>query len=141
MHHLIYSSSATHPLSDKDLQDLLANARLYNERQGVTGLLLYHEGQFMQLLEGEETTIRALYGVIAQDPRHTSVLKLADKYIEARSFPEWAMAFRPLDADAFAQLEGYRTPASLKLAPQGLSAADALLLNLMRQYMLPDEKA
>jgi hypothetical protein len=139
MHHLIYSSSATQPFSDTELQELLTKARLRNAREDVTGLLLYHEGQFMQLLEGEAETIYAIYNAIEQDPRHTSILKLADKPIEARSFPEWAMAFRPVQAEDFAHMQGFRSPASLDPALQSMSQADALLLNLLRQHMLSEE--
>lgn len=137
MHHLIYSSSAAIPFSDVVLQELLAQARANNEQLQVTGLLLYHEGQFMQLLEGEAAVIRALYDVIEKDSRHTGIFKLADKPIEARSFPDWSMAFKPVDDEAFRQLQGYSDPATLDTAPDGLSGADALLLNIMRTFMLP----
>ncbi|UOG77145.1 BLUF domain-containing protein [Hymenobacter tibetensis] len=139
MHLLIYSSSATHPFSDDELQELLTKARLRNARENVTGLLLYHDGQFMQLLEGDADVVHRLYSYIEQDPRHTSVLKLADKHVEARSFPDWAMAFRPVQAADFERLEGFRSPSSLDPAFEGLSGADSLLLNLLRQYMLVGE--
>ena len=139
MHHLIYSSSATRPFSDNALQDLLTKARLHNEQQAITGVLLYHDGQFMQLLEGEEATVRALYRIIEQDARHTGILKLADKPIENRSFSEWAMAFRSVEGEAFTQLQGYQPSTSQNLIPQDLSAADVLLLNLMRELMAPDQ--
>lgn len=140
MHHLIYSSTAAYPFSDTELQDLLAKARSRNEQYGVTGVLLYHEGQFMQLLEGEAEAVHTLYSKIEQDARHTGIFKLADKPISARSFAEWAMAFQPVEADAFAEVEGYQPPASLDPAPQGLSAADVMLLKLMHQFMLPPEE-
>ncbi|MBO0358481.1 BLUF domain-containing protein [Hymenobacter sp. BT186] len=140
MHHLIYSSSATVPFTDAALQELLTTARANNEQLQVTGVLLYHEGQFMQLLEGEASVIRSLYQVIEQDTRHTGIFKLADKPIEARSFSEWAMAFKPVDAEAFAQLKGYQNPAALDTAPQGLSGADALLLNIMRTFMVSEQE-
>ncbi|WP_375436018.1 BLUF domain-containing protein [uncultured Hymenobacter sp.] len=140
MHHLIYSSSATYLFSDTELQALLAKARSRNEQYNVTGVLLYHEGQFMQLLEGEAEAVHSLYSIIAQDSRHTGILKLADKPISARSFPEWAMAFRPVETEAFAQVTGYQQPANLNLAPQGLSAADVMLLSLMHKYMLSPEE-
>ncbi|WP_051166937.1 BLUF domain-containing protein [Hymenobacter norwichensis] len=140
MHHLIYSSSATVPFTDAALQELLTTARANNEQLQVTGVLLYHEGQFMQLLEGEASVIKSLYQLIEQDTRHTSIFKLADKPIEARSFSEWAMAFKPIDAEAFAQLKGYQSPDALDTAPQGLSGADALLLNIMRTFMVSEEE-
>lgn len=139
MHHLIYSSSATFQVTDKALEELLTEARTNNEQLNVTGVLLYHNGQFMQLLEGEAAVLSELYRVIEQDPRHAGVLKLADKPIEARSFPNWAMAYKPVDAAAFEQLQGYRSPANVDAKPDGLSGADALLLNMMRNFMLADE--
>jgi hypothetical protein len=139
MHHLIYSSSATVPFTDAALQELLGKARANNEQLQVTGLLLYHEGQFMQLLEGEALVIQALYKVIEQDSRHTGIFKMADKPIEARSFPDWSMAFKPIDAEVFAQLKGYQNPAALDTAPQGLSGADALLLTMMRNLMVSEQ--
>jgi hypothetical protein len=139
MHHLIYSSAATIPLSEEELQSLLTKASARNKQLGITGVLLYHDGEFMQLLEGDADVIHDLYKTIEQDPRHTNVLKLADKAIEFRSFPDWSMAFKTLEAEEFAQLQGYRSPASLNLAPQGLSGADALLLDLMRTYMLLED--
>lgn len=140
MHHLIYSSSATTPFTDAALQELLTKARANNEQLQVTGVLLYHEGQFMQLLEGEATVLRSLYQIIERDARHTSIFKLADKPIETRSFSDWSMAFRPVDAEAFAQLQGYQNPAALDTAPLGLSAADGLLLNIMRTFMVPEQE-
>jgi len=139
MHHLIYSSSATSRFTDSELQQLLTQARANNEQQNITGVLLYHDGQFMQLLEGEDSVLYNLYAIIEQDPRHTGVLKLADKAIESRSFPEWSMAFKPVDAAAFAQLQGYRTPATIDAAPDGLSGADGMLLTMMRNFMLAEE--
>ncbi|GAB3223246.1 BLUF domain-containing protein [Hymenobacter seoulensis] len=140
MHHLIYSSTATHPFTDNELQELLTYARLHNAQQNITGLLLYHNREFMQLLEGNEADIKALYDRISEDSRHTSVVKIADKHVEHRSFPDWSMAFVPLEAEQFAQLAGYLSPANLQLTRDGLSAADSLLLNLMQTYMLSSSK-
>lgn len=139
MHHLIYSSAATLLLAEEELQRLLTNASARNQQLGITGVLLYHDGEFMQLLEGDADAIHELYKRIERDPRHTNILKLADKPIEFRSFPDWAMAFKTVEAEEFARLQGYRSPASLNLAPQGLSGADALLLDLMRTYMLLED--
>ena len=93
----------------------------------------------MQLLEGEASVVQALYKVIEQDPRHTGIFKMADKPIGVRSFPDWSMAFKPVDAEAFAQLKGYQTPTALDTAPQGLSGADALLLTMMRNFMVSEQ--
>ena len=139
MHHLIYSSTATHPFSDQELQDLLRYARDNNGQQGLTGILLYHDGHFMQLLEGEPAAVHALYQRITQDTRHTGVIKLADKAVESRSFADWSMAFRALDYEQYAQVRGYQLPETANLAPEGLSAADTMLLEIMRTFMLRND--
>ncbi|SHK03256.1 BLUF domain-containing protein [Hymenobacter psychrotolerans] len=139
MHHLIYSSTATRPLSEEELRGILHKARHHNEQHNLTGILLYHEGQIVQLLEGPEEAVHTLYGYIAQDPRHTGLIKLADKHVPQRSFPDWSMAFQTLSDEQYALLEGYRTPENLDLSPPGLSAADTMLLELMRTFMLRDE--
>ena len=97
---IVYSSVATTPFSEADLALLLAVSRMNNEARGLTGLLLYRNGQFMQALEGPERTVRATLGVIAADPRHTGVWTLDEAPIEDRRFGSWAMGYRPLsDAD------------------------------------------
>ena len=139
MHHLIYSSTSATLFSEQQLRTLLNQARANNEQQGLTGILLYHAGQFMQLLEGPPAAVHAVYSQIAQDPRHTSIIKLADKSVESRSFPDWSMAFRVLDDEQFNHLLGYQAPQTTNVAPSGLSAADSLLLGIMRTYMLRDD--
>ncbi|QNH61931.1 BLUF domain-containing protein [Hymenobacter sediminicola] len=139
MHHLIYSSTSAVPFSEEQLHTLLSQARANNEQQGLTGILLYHAGQFMQLLEGPPAAVHALYNHIAQDPRHTGIIKLADKPVENRSFPDWSMAFRVVNDEQFNLLLGYQSPETTNIAPSGLSAADSLLLGIMHAFMLRDD--
>ncbi|SNC76557.1 Sensors of blue-light using FAD [Hymenobacter gelipurpurascens] len=136
MHQLIYMSTATHLLTDEELQELLERARANNARFAVTGLLLYHEGRFMQLIEGPVNNVRTLYEYIEQDPRHTDTAKLADKEVAERTFPEWDMAFRPIQPQDFASRPGFVLPEHIVLPEQGLSGADMLLLRVMQEHML-----
>jgi hypothetical protein len=136
MYQLIYMSAATHLLTDEELQRLLEQARANNTQADITGLLLYHEGRFMQLIEGPEEAVRELYEVIEQDPRHTDTAKLADKEVDSRSFPEWAMAFRPVQTQDFLSRPGFVLPEHIELPEQGLSGADSLLLKIMQEHML-----
>lgn len=132
MIHLVYLSKAVHPLSDADLQHLLAQCRHNNARLGITGILFYSHGHIAQLVEGEADTVDALYARIAQDGRHSDVHKLVHKSIPARSFPEWSMAFHPLEPASFDQLAGFLQPAQLPAPPPTLAIADVLLLDLVR---------
>jgi hypothetical protein len=97
---LVYVSSARTLFTRADLEDLLRTCRANNERLGVSGALLYRDGSLMQVLEGEETTVRGLYDRIARDRRHHGLIVLLEKEQDQRQFPEWSMAFRDLSTDA-----------------------------------------
>jgi hypothetical protein len=89
MHHIIYMSSAVYPpVSDVELGDLLRQARDFNAENDITGVLLHCDGDFLQVIEGEERVLADLYTRICVDTRHQSVIKLADKEIRARSFAD-----------------------------------------------------
>ncbi|OUJ71372.1 BLUF domain-containing protein [Hymenobacter crusticola] len=133
MNHLVYMSRAVRPLSDQDLQELLAQCRRDNARDHVTGILFYSHGNIAQLIEGEADVIETLFRRIARDGRHSHVHKLVEKPIEQRSFSEWSMAFHPLEAGAFHQLAGFFLPSQVPALPGTLTIADALLVDLVRQ--------
>ncbi|MGI4884025.1 MAG: BLUF domain-containing protein [Janthinobacterium lividum] len=110
LHHLVYQSSATVPMSEAELTRLLAHSRAHNATHGITGLLLHHDGRFVQLLEGGEAAVRAVFARIARDLRHAGVVTLADGPAAHRRFAEWSMAFRAVDRAALATLTGYTDP-------------------------------
>jgi len=62
---LVYISSTTTALSPTELADLLAKSHVNNAALGITGMLLYKDGNVTQVLEGEEDKVRALYHKIA----------------------------------------------------------------------------
>ncbi|RYG70711.1 BLUF domain-containing protein [bacterium] len=111
MIYLIYSSVATHPMNEDALIELLRQSRVKNEAGGITGLLLYREGLFMQLLEGPEGAVRSCYERICRDPRHHDILMLLEKPSRQRLFGGWAMAFekieKALDQGNGDDLEGF----------------------------------
>lgn len=94
---LVYVSSATRLFSDDDLKDLLRQSRDNNSRLDLTGMLLDKGGNFMQLLEGPDDALTALFAKIALDPRHRGVLELLRRPIEQREFSSWSMGFKSLD--------------------------------------------
>ncbi|WP_133271695.1 BLUF domain-containing protein [Hymenobacter radiodurans] len=133
MNHIAYMSRAVRPLSDQDLQELLAQCRRDNERNNVTGILFYSHGNIAQLIEGDSEVTRPLFEKIALDGRHSNVVKLTDKPITARSFPDWSMAFHPINPEGFGALTGFFLPHHMPATPDTLSIADALLVDLVRQ--------
>ena len=136
MHHIVYMSRVTTPPSPAELVALLIQARHNNEQAGVTGMLVYSDLQFMQVLEGEQQAVTQIYERIVQDPRHGSVFKLADKAIAERLFITWSMAFRELTPGEFVQVTGYLSPAQWEQTTFVTELVDTLLLNRMRELLL-----
>ena len=93
---LVYVSSATQLFSEEDLKALLAQSRDKNKRLGLTGLLLYKDGNFMQVLEGAEDAVLQIYATIQGDPRHHGILELTRQQIQEREFASWSMGFKNL---------------------------------------------
>lgn len=135
MHHIIYMSRSVKPLSDAELRLLLEQARNANEEQNITGALVYGDGQFMQVIEGQESTLATLYAKLLDDPRHINIVKLADKQITQRSFSNWSMGFHAVSPQEFASLAGYVHPSQMELTVAGLSEADSLLLHMMKAFI------
>ncbi len=90
---LCYASVEVRAFDEPALQALLKKARANNARQDITGLLLYGQGRFVQLLEGEHDLIEVLYQKIVSDPRHQRVFEVYRQSVNTRDFPNWSMAF------------------------------------------------
>ena len=104
---LVYASGACHPFSSKELTELLAKARTNNQALGVSGLLLYHDGSFLQVLEGEEGVTNALFQKIAKDPRHHRCMVVKRSTVASRSFADWSMGFVEVNAAVAKKLDGF----------------------------------
>lgn len=90
---LVYASASTVPFNSEQLDTLLEVARKNNASLDVSGVLLFHEGTFFQVLEGDPDVVQDLYDKIALDARHNNVLLLAKHDVEERNFGEWSMGF------------------------------------------------
>lgn len=93
MFELAYTSRASEMMTDLQLESLLNQATRFNQLNDITGLLLYNDGIFFQLLEGEESTIKELYASIKQDFRHYDVRKIYDQPLTQRHYADWSMKF------------------------------------------------
>ena len=129
---IVYRSKATDSFSKADLMELLKGSVQRNTWAGITGLLLYHDGNFMQVLEGEEAVVVALLSKISRDPRHHHIIPLIHEPIEERYFPNSAMAFRNLDTAELRNLPGYseflNTPLNGDLLAPDIPKCQRLLL-------------
>ncbi|MFD2180413.1 BLUF domain-containing protein [Veronia pacifica] len=90
---IIYISSAEHPFSDRELDELLEDIRQRNQSTGVTGMLLYRDGDFIQAIEGPNDHLVCLYEKICRDNRHYGVREMSKLAISERAFDATPMAF------------------------------------------------
>jgi len=107
LYSLVYVSSATTLFSQSELDEILALSHRNNALTGISGILLYKDGNLMQVLEGEEAKVRSLYDTIAADRRHKGLILLWEGFEETRQFPGWSMAFRNLNGADAAATPGY----------------------------------
>ncbi|MFG6460446.1 BLUF domain-containing protein [Roseateles sp. DXS20W] len=88
---LMYASRAATPLADADLAAILKSSREHNPAEGITGLLCFSDGVFVQVLEGGRNAVNARYKRIVEDRRHQDVILLAYEEITERGFAGWTM--------------------------------------------------
>lgn len=103
VYQVLYRSQATNLLTEKELEHLLEQARSFNVKHHLTGILLYSDGCFVQLLEGPEREVRILYARIQQDARHTQVVTVSEGPGPGRRFADWSMGLGRLATPAMAQ--------------------------------------
>lgn len=99
MHRIIYLSSGIKIFSDEEINDLLKVSRNNNQKNGITGLLLYSDGNFMQILEGEKEAVEITYKKIVNDNRHRNIIVVANESVKKRNFSEWKMGYSVVDPE------------------------------------------
>ncbi len=90
---IMYSSQAAAPMTATDLEEILVDARTGNQARDVTGALVYVDGVFFQLIEGDKDVVRKLMASIASDARHRFVKVFYEAEVDARAFESWSMAY------------------------------------------------
>lgn len=107
LYQMIYVSAAADDFDEASLPDLLAQARVNNAKSDITGMLLYHERSFIQVLTGPESAVKSLYAKISLDTRHRNSRVLYQGNVEERSFEDWSMGFYKTNRKSAAELPGF----------------------------------
>lgn len=115
IYYIVYLSAGAWLYSDLDIADILTVSCRNNAARDVTGILLYHEGSILQVLEGEQQTVKDLYQKIKKDERHKDVIQLVQGTCEERNFGDWSMSFKAVNNSDWNEYEGY-----MKLDTAGL---------------------
>ena len=90
---LSYLSEAVSDMSFLGLMRLLESARAFNQKNGVTGILLYDNQQFGQIIEGEHAYVMKAWKRLQEDKRHHRVELLEIREITERNYPDWLLRF------------------------------------------------
>ena len=106
LHEILYVSTLKTGEPISIVADIAAKARVFNESQNITGLLVFDGMRFCQQLEGERKPVMALLERISQDPRHTNVEVLHHAPLEARRFRRFSLGYTTVDdVDVLEKLE------------------------------------
>ncbi|WP_256489305.1 BLUF domain-containing protein [Pleionea sp. CnH1-48] len=108
MYELIYTSVANMKFDDKSLIRLLNIARSRNQGYGITGMLIYYNQEFIQLLEGPKTAVEQVFPLIRDDDKHRTINVVYEGDIQSRAFANWSMAFKSVNHINELVTDGYR---------------------------------
>ena len=132
----VYASSAVQLFSPEELRALLETSRRNNLALGVSGMLLYKDGNFLQVLEGREAAVLSVAAKIYDDPRHRGIITLVQGFENNYQFPEWSMGFCDLRSDEAKTLPGYSAFLESSFDPTAFAtnptAAQRLLLTFKK---------
>ncbi|MBT8280764.1 MAG: BLUF domain-containing protein [Muriicola sp.] len=90
---LTYRSRASEGIGKEEILEIVDEAVAYNNRHDITGCLVFDQGYFIQILEGEKETVNQLYKKIAKDRRHFQFEILSKGEAATRLFKSWDMGY------------------------------------------------
>lgn len=98
MYQIIFGGQALTPFTRDDLEELLRKSREKNRLLKISGLMIYKDSSFIQVLEGPDQAVRDLYATIEMDFRLTTVACLSSKPVVEREFGERTLGFCNISA-------------------------------------------
>lgn len=131
---LIYVSNSHRELTPSELETILQSSVQRNHASGLTGMLLYSCGSFMQVLEGEPQAVDETFRRISTDSRHGDVVILEREPITERSFDRWSMGFKRLGRAEAASLPGYAPVFANGFDAAIVGAQPGLALELLQEF-------
>lgn len=132
-----YISKTTESWSSGQLLDLLMQCRRNNTKSGVTGMLLYGNGTFLQAIEGEDEVIDKLVELIRKDSRHVDIQMLGRREIAQREYADWSMGFEEVTDDALKDIHGLNNFGASDFEFDYLVGHEPIINSLMHHYREP----
>lgn len=132
-----YISQEASPLSADALLGLLSQCHQNNVAKGLTGMLLFGNGTFLQSLEGEQAVVDSLMQKIAQDPRHTAMKVLRQDTISERQYADWSMGFERVTEKTLAEIPGLRDLGLRNFNVEYLGTRNEVVETLLERHRAP----
>ena len=134
LHYIVYASTSKELYDEVQLSALLSKSRNNNSRLDITGMLLYMEGTFVQVLEGTEESLQSTFSKICRDSRHHSIITLLKGELKERNFSDWSMGFRAFNKEAVFHIPGYKNMKEEKLLEDKINTSPHPAMIMLRSF-------
>jgi hypothetical protein len=134
MQRIIYISSSQEYLNGEKIEMLLGQSRKYNLENKISGILIYIEGDFLQVIEGPKFAILDLFESIKKDSRHKRIMTIVNTEIKKRSFPKWNMGFCAMDYKELKEIKGYENLSTETLSKFSDKTAHAFITSFINSH-------
>ncbi len=105
---ICYISSSTQNDSLENIKEMYSKAKANNSKNNISGILIYHNGNYLQVLEGTHKDVDQTYIRISKDSRHKNIIKVINSDTEYRIFEDYNFGFTILrDSSEFKELKSY----------------------------------
>lgn len=137
---LAYVSLSRLRLDETTLSDILEASQRNNARDEITGILMYHDDIFFQMLEGDRSAVeKCYYGRISGDPRHKSLSLMWTDVVKSRTFSDWAMGYVGPDEIGRYTKNSFQSLSCLK-SDEAVAANTGLIALELARLMFSDFK-
>jgi len=130
---LIYMSTLVGD-SEQELGAILESSVRHNQLNGITGMLLFYRGGFLQVLEGEALQVQETYSRICGDKRHCDILTLSSSEIPRRHFENWSMGYKYVDPSVIATFPKYAPFFNFRTDTDKIKCAPGLALEMLTMF-------
>ena len=117
----VYCSRAAEGIDDGEVGRIVELSQRRNAARSITGVLVFGNGVFFQIIEGPAVQIDNLIAILRIDPRHHDIVSLErSEDMRERLYPNWEMerveadSIRAVLQDALESAEGKHNVAALR---------------------------
>lgn len=132
-YHLSYVSTCCDRLCFDHIKEILDISKENNKTLGITGILIYCNKHFFQILEGDKESVESLFSKISIDPRHDNVIKLQGTFVESRQFDQWNMCFKSYNKE-LRLLDNFNTEEFYGYIKSRLNGCNTVSLKILADF-------